>query len=700
MKKIHTRTFVMSNDHNITLETNFLAQQAHGSVTVMMGNSVLLATVVEKKEEKPSPFLPLTVEFRENFASGGVIPGNYFRRESKLSEYEILVSRLIDRSIRPLYVGNFCNSIQVQVTLLSHDKNIDVSNLAVLAASSALSLSSLPFLGPVASVRVGKIAGVLCIDPTPSALADSPINVAISGTENRLLMLEGNTQEINAKELIEIIAFAKEPIQKKCQLQKEFFCEVKGNTPDISHAEAPKTHLEELLHNMLYDHFYAVAKEGIKNKQDRVTAFTSVVEEAIAQLQEEDVAGNEHMIDSYINNIKREAIRNLVINEKRRVDGRKSDEIRPIDIRIDFLPSTHGSAVFTRGSTQVLATVTLGGPLDVQHLDGISLKGSKKFLLHYNFPGFCTGEARPNRGPGRREIGHGHLAEKAIASLLPESPYTIRLTAETLASDGSSSMASVCAGSLALMDAGIQITKQVAGIAMGLIHDEKTGQNIILSDIMAEEDACGNVDFKITGTKDGITACQMDIKDTGISFEILGEMLAQAQAGINHILDKMNTTISSPNKTLKPHAPVIRAFSINPSMMGIVIGPKGKTIQNIQQTTGAVIQITDDGTVTIVASNSQSSDEAYNVIQGLVSEPEVEKIYTGTIKSLTKYGAFVEFMPQKEGLLHVTEMEQGYIEDPSTLFTVGQKIKVRLISITESKDRNGRPKFGLSLREV
>lgn len=692
------RTIQLSEDSTITISQGDLAMQAHGRSQVAVGKAILLATVVEREEKEQGAFLPLSVDYQEKFSSIGRFPGGFFKRESKLNNFEIISSRLTDRAIRPLFPKHFFNSVQVNVTLLSGDVDVIPDTLAMLAASTALSLSPIPFYDPVASVRIGKVNGTLCINPSPSQLAESPIDVVVAGTKERVMMLEAKAEEISEDELLSVIKMAHAHIITQCEAQESLAATM--GIEKRAHVFSPTEEQEALqksLKEKLYPLFYEVVAQGIKTKQARSAAFSEAKEKVLETLDPEQLESHRAFVSDCIAAIKREAIRTHILKEKKRIDGRASDEVRPIDIKVDYLPSAHGSAVFTRGDTQVLATLTLGGSLDVQYLDGVSVQGESRFIVHYNFPGFSTGEVKPNRGPGRRETGHGNLVSKGLSPMLPETPYTLRLTTDTLSSDGSSSMASVCSGSLALMDAGIPIKKPVAGIAMGLIVAEGEAP-VILSDISSEEDACGDADFKIVGTAEGITACQMDIKTDGISFDVLKGLLTQAKQSRMHILGKMNAVRSTTRPNQKPHAPVIKEISIKPSMIGKVIGPGGKVIQDIQKTTGAKISITEEGLVSIFAPTQDMGEKAFERVALIVVEPELQKTYKGKVVSVMPYGLFVEFLPNKQGLVHHTAINiKQPIQDLGKHFKEGDPVDVKLVSIFKPKGERGESKFKLSM---
>ena len=708
---MHTsKTITLDDKRSLSIETNDVAKQAHGAVIIRQNNAMLLATVVVSEEAEKSSFLPLYVDYREKFFGAGRIPGGFLKRESKPTEHEIITSRLIDRTIRPLFSDNFHHAIQINVTLLSVDENVNPDSLAILGASSALAISPIPFSDLVAGVRIGEVNGKLVVNPTPKQLESTLINVFVAGTAERVLMLEGSTAEITEDRLLEIIEFAHQAIQRQCMAQREFSekagkAKYTGMLQEITEEEKA---LQEELHQKLYPLFYEVVSRGIQEKQPRSQAFKEAQKGVLETLDPDVLTEHAMFIYKCIENIKKEAIRTHILtsSNNQRIDGRTPEDIRPIEMMIDYIPSAHGSALFKRGDTQVLATLTLGSTLDVQYLRGVSAQGTKNFLVHYNFPSFSTGQIKPDRGPSRREIGHGNLVENALNPVLPDSPYTVRLTAEVLSSDGSSSMASTCGSSLACMDAGIDLQKAVAGIAMGLIFDPESQKSIILSDITSEEDFCGNADFKITGTQNGITACQMDLKTKGIPLSTLKALLMQARKGRLHILEKMGKIIDKPRSQKKPQAPVFAEICVKASMIGTVIGPRGQTIQQLQEETGATIQVDDKGVVHIFAPNREAAAMAQEKISLLVSEPTIQKVYKGQVKAFAKsktsdriYGAFIEFLPGKDGLLHISEMAEA-IEDPQTALQIGEEVTVKLIDIVKSKERGGRVKFSLSMKQI
>jgi polyribonucleotide nucleotidyltransferase len=680
-----TKTFDIGDGRTITIETGKLAKQADGSVVVKMGDTMLLATVCAKQEAGENvDFMPLTVDYQEKFAAAGRIPGSFHRREAKLSDYEILISRLIDRALRPLFPDDFHAETQVIVNLISLDREVLPDALAALAASSALMVSDIPFNGPISEVRVGRIDGKLKINPSAAELERSDLDIMVAGSEKDINMVEGEMKEISEQEMIEAIKYAHEHIKIQCRAQKELAEAVNKQKREYCH-EIHDEALRKAIWEFAYDKCYAVAREGITNKKVRAERFNAIKEEFIATITPEEADEKAFLISKYYHDVEKKAMRDCVLNERKRLDGRALDEIRPIWCETDYLPSTHGSAIFTRGETQSLTTVTLGTKMDEQIIDGAVFEGTSRFLLHYNFPPFSTGEVKPMRGTGRREIGHGNLALRAIKHVLPENlPYSLRIVSDILESNGSSSMATVCAGSLALMDAGIQIKEHVAGIAMGLISDSETGRYAILSDILGDEDHLGDMDFKVCGTSKGITACQMDIKVDGMSYEILSEALEQAKRGRLYILEKLNETISKPRPDLKPFVPRIVSIEIPSEFIGAVIGPGGKHIQELQRETNTVITIEEAGNVGIVeifGANKEMLQKAINRIKTITAVAEVGETYDGVVKKVTAFGAFVEILPEKEGLLHVSEYDWKRTDDISKVLKEGDSVQVKLIEI-------------------
>ena len=679
------KTFDIGDGRMFSIETGKLAKQADGSVVVRMGNTMLLATVCAKKEVGENvDFLPMSVDYQEKYASVGRFPGGFFKREARLSEYEILISRLVDRALRPLFPDDYHADTQVLITLISSDADVMPDALAALAASAAISVSDIPFNGPISEVRVGRIDGKFVINPSRTAMETADLDIIVAGTMKDINMVEGEMNECSEDDLAAAMKVAHEAIKIQCQAQLELAEMVKSTTKRAYNHENHNLELKAAIEKACYDKVYEVAKSGNANKTERAGLFKAIREEFAATLSEEDQKANNFLIKKYFHDVEKDAIRDCVLKERTRLDGRKLDQIRPIWSEVDYLPSAHGSAIFTRGETQSLTTVTLGSKLDEQMIDGAVVNGYNKFLLHYNFPPFSTGEVKPMRGTGRREVGHGNLAMRSLKRVLPaDSTYTIRVVSDILESNGSSSMATVCAGTLALMDAGIKITKPVAGIAMGLIANDK-GDYAVLSDILGDEDHLGDMDFKVTGTKDGIVACQMDIKVDGLSYEVLAQALNQAKAGRLHILGEMAKTIEAPREDYKPHAPRIVIIEIPKEFIGAIIGPGGKIIQEMQRESGATISIEEIGNigrVEISSPDKASIDKASARIRGIVAIPEVGETYTGKVKSIMAFGAFVEFMPGKDGLLHISEIDHKRIETMDGIFKEGEIISVKLIGV-------------------
>ncbi|TAJ14124.1 polyribonucleotide nucleotidyltransferase [Marinilabiliaceae bacterium JC017] len=679
----------LGDGRSITIETGKLAKQADGSVVVKMGNTYLLATVVSAKEAKADvDFMPLSVEYKEKFASVGRFPGGFTKREGRPSDYEILVSRLVDRALRPLFPDDYHAETFVTVNLISADSEVLPDALAGLAASAALAVSDVPFNGPISEVRVARINGELKVNPMASELKEADLDIMVGATMDNIMMVEGEMDEVSEAELLEAMKFAHDAIKDHCRVQLELM-ELVGKTEkrEFCHEENDEE-LRQKVWSETYDKALAVARSCNANKHERQDAFDAICDEYIANNYAEDAEDIPvGLIKKYYHDVEKEAVRRVILDEGIRLDGRKTNEIRPIWSEIDYLPGPHGSAVFTRGETQSLTTVTLGTKMDEKIIDDVLVKGVDRFLLHYNFPPFSTGDARPARGISRREIGHGNLAHRALKRMLPdEFPYVVRIVSDILESNGSSSMATVCAGTLALMDAGVQIKKPVSGIAMGLITDKDSDKYAILSDILGDEDHLGDMDFKVTGTKDGITATQMDIKVDGLSYEVLENALEQARAGRMHILGKITETISEPREDFKPHAPRIVTLRIPKEMIGAVIGPGGKIIQEIQATTGSVIVIEEDGdcgVVDISADNAESIEKATERINAIVAVPEVGKVYKGKVKSIVPFGAFVEIIPGKDGLLHISEIEWRRLEKVEDVLKEGEEVEVKLIEIDQ-----------------
>ncbi|AYL96100.1 polyribonucleotide nucleotidyltransferase [Mucilaginibacter celer] len=684
----------LGDGRTIEIETGKLAKQADGSVVVKMGNTMLLATVVSSPEAKEGvDFLPLSVDYQEKYAATGRIPGGFLRREARLSDYEVLISRLVDRALRPLFPEDYHADTQVMISLISADKDIMPDALAGLAASAALSVSDIPFNGPISEVRVAKIDGQLVINPTLSQLENATLEFIVAGSEHDINMVEGESKEIQEAELVEAIKFAHAAIKVQCLAQKELTIEVGKTEKRVYSHEHSNEDLKKAIYAATYDQVYAIASAA-SAKEERGAKFKEVRDTFIETLGEIDDI-TKTLAKKYYHDVEYDAIRNLVLDEGKRLDGRTTTQIRPIWSEVGYLPSAHGSAVFTRGETQSLTSVTLGGKDDEQMIDGAFINGYQKFLLHYNFPGFSTGEVRPNRGAGRREIGHGNLAMRSLKQVLPsedENPYTIRVVSDILESNGSSSMATVCAGTLALMDAGVKIKEPVSGIAMGLITNEMGTKYAILSDILGDEDHLGDMDFKVTGTKNGIVAVQMDLKINGLSYEVLTNALNQAKDGRLHILGEMAKTITAPREDYKPHAPRIVTIKIDKEFIGAVIGPGGKIIQEMQRETGATISIEEkdnQGIVQVFADNKASIDAALGRIRAIASKPEVGEIYEGKVKSIMPFGAFIEIMPGKDGLLHISEIDHRRFETMDGIFQIGDEVRVKLLDI----DKQGKLKL-------
>jgi polyribonucleotide nucleotidyltransferase len=684
---IINKTITLPDGREIQIETGKLAKQADGSAVVKLGNAMILATVVAAKEAKPGvDFMPLSVDYQEKFASNGKIPGGFLKRESRLSDYEILISRLVDRAMRPLFPEDFHADTQVAITLISADSEVLPDALACLAAQAAMSVSDIPFNGPVSEVRVISLDGTFIINPTPAQLEKAELELIVAASYDNVIMVEGEMNEVSEELMLKAIKVAHEAIRSQCTILKELEAAA-GKTEKRAYShEVNDLDLKKKIAEATYKQVYEVAKLGNANKNERAAGFKAVKKAYIDSLPEdhtEDLA----LIGKYYHDVEKDAVRNLILDERTRLDGRALDQIRPIWSEVGYLPSAHGSAIFTRGETQSLTTVTFGTRQDEQMIDSAMFSGNNKLMLHYNFPGFSTGEVKPNRGPGRREVGHGNLAYRAIKKVMPpeiENPYTIRIVSDILESNGSSSMATVCAGTLALMDAGIKIKAPVSGIAMGLITDTKTGRWAVLSDILGDEDHLGDMDFKVTGTEKGITACQMDIKVDGLSYDILSQALQQANQGRLHILGEMKKTLAEPRADLKPHAPRMIMIQIPKELIGAVIGPGGKIIQEIQKTSGAVVSIEEKdnaGWVSIFSKDKTALDSALTQIKGIVTMPEVGEVYEGKVKSITAFGAFVEFLPGKDGLLHISEIKWERLDTMDGVLEVGEMVKVKLVEV-------------------
>ncbi len=686
------KSIQLHDGRTIEIETGKLAKQADGSVVLKMGNTMLLATVTCAKDAKEDvDFMPLQVDYKEKFASAGRFPGGFMKREGRATDAEILVARLIDRALRPLFPDDFHAEVFVTVNLISADKEIMPDALAGLAASAALAVSDIPFGGPISEVRVARIDGQFCINPTFSELEKADLDIMVAATIDNIMMVEGEMKEVSESVMLEAIKFAHEAIKAQCQAQLELMAEVGKTEKRVYCHEKNDEELKEACHNYCYDKCYAIAKSGTA-KHERGDAFAALEEEFLATLPEEEREEKAALVARYFHSVEKEAMRNMILDEGIRLDGRTTTQIRPIWCEVDYLPCAHGSAIFTRGETQSLTTVTLGTKLDMKETDEVLVQKTEPFVLHYNFPPFSTGEAKAQRGVGRREIGHGNLAWRALKPMVPtgeENPYAVRVVSDILESNGSSSMATVCAGTLALMDSGIKLKKPVSGIAMGLISDSKTGKYAILSDILGDEDHLGDMDFKVTGTKDGITATQMDIKVDGLSYQVLEQALEQARQGRMHIMGEMMKCISEPREDLKPHAPRIVQITVPGEFIGAIIGKGGEVIQNIQKTTGTTITITEQqneknetvGVVDIFGENKEGMDAALNWIKGIVTVPEVGQVYNGKVVSILEFGAFVQILPGKEGLLHISEIDWKKVEKVEDVLNVGDEVEVKLLEI-------------------
>lgn len=679
---------ITTGGKEITVETGKLAKQADGSVVLQMGGTMLLATVVSSKEAKEGVgFFPLTVDYREKFAAAGRIPGGFLRREARPTDLEVLVMRLVDRALRPLFNDDYRAETQIMIQLMSYDGINLPDSLAGFAASAALAVSDIPFNGPMSEVRVARVNGQFIVNPVKAELDKADMEIIMAGTMKDVVMIEGEMQFVQEAELVEAIKIGHAAIKEQCQFQLDLAAEILTANPkrEYHHIDTDED-IEKKINDFAYDKLKAVARKGNSNRAERAADFREVKEETKAQFTEEELAEAGGFFGTYFDKAKKAAIRDVMLNERIRLDGRKFDEIRPIWSEIDYLPMVHGSAVFTRGETQSLTTLTLGGRMQEQMIDAATFQGTESFMLHYNFPPFCTGEAYPLRGTSRREIGHGNLALRALKPVLPEgNPYTIRLVSEILESNGSSSMATVCAGTLALMDGGIPIKAPVSGIAMGLVMNEE-GKYAVLSDILGDEDHLGDMDFKITGTAEGITACQMDIKVDGLPYEVLIEALDQAKAGRIHILGKLLETIAEPRTELKPSAPRIEAFRVPNDSIGAIIGPGGKIIQQIQKDTGATITIAEDeatgeGMVQILAAGKEAMDGALKAVRQIAFPPTVEDgaEYEGKIKSVQAYGCFVEIMPGTDGLIHVSEFAHERITKMEDVAKEGDVVKFKVM---------------------
>ena len=686
--KTYKEVIDLGDGREISIETGKLAKQAHGSVVVQSGKCMLLCTVVSNYKAADVDFLPLTVDYREKFAAAGRYPGGFFKREARPSDGEVLTMRLVDRVLRPLFPKDYHSETQVMIQLMSHDPEVMPDAMAGLAASAAIQLSDIPFETPISEVRVGRINGEFIINPTLAQLAESDIDMMIGASADSVMMVEGEMDEISEEEMTEAIKAAHEAIKIQCEAQTKL-AEAFGKKETREYEpERADEDLAKKIHDMAYDKVYAVAKAG-SSKHERGAAFAEIKEEIIASFSEEEVEDFGDLISKYYSKAEKAAVRDLTLNEGLRLDGRKTTEIRPIWCEVDYLPSTHGSSIFTRGETQALATVTLGTSREANQIDMPSFEGEERFYLHYNFPPFSTGEARPIRGTSRREVGHGNLAQRALKGMVPEDcPYTVRVVSEVLESNGSSSMATVCAGTMALMDAGVKLKKPVSGIAMGLITDTESGKYAVLSDILGDEDHLGDMDFKVTGTADGITACQMDIKVKGLSYEILVNALKQARDGRLHILSKLTDTIAEPNADVKGHAPKMVTRRIPNEFIGALIGPGGKNIQELQKETETTIVInedpvTEEGIVEILGVGSKGIDAVLARIDAMLFKPEVGSVYEVKVIKMLDFGAVVEYTeaPGNEVLLHVSELAWERTENVSDVVNMGDVFDVKYFGV-------------------
>jgi len=699
-----SQTIQLADGKTITIETGKLAKQADGSVVVRQGGTMLLATVVSSTELRDGiDFFPLSVDYKEKYTAAGKFPGGYLKREARPSETEILICRLVDRALRPLFPSDYRLDTQVMIQLISYDENASApEGLAGLAASAAIAVSDIPFMGPVSEVQVARVDGEFIVNPNKAQVEAADIDMVIAASMDNIMMVEGEMSEVSEEEMIEAIKVAHEAIKLHCQAQIDLAAQVETSKIKRSYvAPASNEEVYAEVKEKTYQKLYDVAIKG-SSKQERTASFNAIYDELKSTYSAEQLEELGAFISTGFKKAQKAAVRDCVLNEGVRLDGRATNKIRPIWCEVDYLPSAHGSAVFTRGETQALTSLALGTKLDAQKSDGVSMQREDKFYLHYNFPPFSTGEARPVRGVSRREIGHGNLAWRGLKPVVPagdDFPYTIRIVSDILESNGSSSMASVCAGTLALMDAGIQISKPVSGIAMGLIYDQESGKYAVLSDILGDEDHLGDMDFKVTGTEDGITATQMDIKIDGLSYEVLVAALFQAKEGRLHILGEMAKTISKPNEEFKPHSPRIIGFTISTEFMGAIIGPGGKVIQELQKETDTVIVLEEKdskiASVSIAGNNKEGIDKAVATIKGITTVPEAGSVYKGKVKVILDFGAIIEFLPGKEGLLHISEIDHKRIKDVKDELTEGQEVEIKILEIDK---RSG--KFKLSRKAL
>ena len=695
------KTITLDDGRVITLETGKLAKQADGAVELRMGGTMLLATVVSAKEAGEGvDFMPLQVEYKEKFSAAGRFPGGFLKREGRANDYEVLTSRLVDRVLRPLFPENYHADTFVNITMFSSDGVYMPDALAGLAASAALAVSDIPFHGPISEVRVARIDGKFVINPTFEQLEKADMELMVGATYDNIMMVEGEMNEVSEAELLEALKTAHAAIKVQCKAQEELAAEANALTKREYCHEVNDEELRADVKAKCYDKAYKIAQAGCADKHWRQEQFDAICQEYIDALPEEERDEKAPLVKRYYHDVEKEAVRRCILDEGVRLDGRKTTDIRPIWCETDYIPGPHGSAVFTRGETQALATVTLGTKLDEKILDDVLNQGRERFLLHYNFPPFSTGEAKAQRGVGRREIGHGNLAHRALKRMFPDDfPYVCRVVSDILESNGSSSMATVCAGTLSLLDAGVKMKKPVSGIAMGLITDTESDKYAILSDILGDEDHLGDMDFKVTGTRDGITATQMDIKCDGLSYEILERALNQARDGRLHILDIIEKTIPAPREDYKPHVPRIVTMLIPKELIGAVIGPGGKVIQGIQEASGATVsidEIDEGGYIEVAAANKASIDKALEMINAIVELPEEGKVYHGKVRSIMDFGAFVEFMPNRDGLLHISEISWNRLPDmEASGLKEGDEVEVKLLEVDKKTG-----KFRLSMRAL
>ncbi|TDO03853.1 polyribonucleotide nucleotidyltransferase [Sunxiuqinia elliptica] len=700
MNQAIIKTIDLGDGRPITIETGRLAKQADGAVVVKMGNTMLLATVVSAKDAKEDvDFMPVSVDYREKFSAAGRFPGGFLKREARPSDDEILVARLVDRALRPLFPADYHAETAVMISLISYDENVMADSLAGLAASAAIAVSDVPFEAPISEVRVARVAGEMIVNPSSAQLAEADIDIMVGATYDNIMMVEGEMDEVSEEEMLEAIKVAHDAIKVHCKVQEELAAEVGVVKREYCH-EVNNEELREKVHADLFPACYDIAKQQIKDKQLRIESFGKIVDEYVeayleanAENEEMDLVQDEKLIRRYYHKVEGEAMRRMILDEGIRLDGRKTNEIRPIWGETDYLPGAHGSAIFTRGETQSLSSITLGTKMDIKKVDNVTFQGTENFLLHYNFPPFCVGDPKTPRGLGRREIGHGNLAFRALKRMIPQDfPYVTRVVSDILESNGSSSMATVCAGTMCMMDAGMKMKRPVSGIAMGLITDKDSDKFAVLSDILGDEDHLGDMDFKVTGTEKGITATQMDIKVDGLSYEVLTQALHQAKEGREHILGRILDIIPEPRADYKPNVPRVETIQIPKDMIGPIIGPGGKNIQQMQEETNTVIVIEerdDFGWVEISGINRDALEAAKERVKRIIALPEKGELYKGKVKNITTFGAFIEIMPGKEGLLHISEITWERLTNVEDALKVGDEVEVKLLDI----DRDGKLKL-------